>query len=217
MIVITDPNFSEIRYFKIGQILPRQDAMSALLAAPEVWTTKPAWTGRIAPGGAWEPALIKYASFAAWWHKYLSKVPNVVWVMLSGAVMNVVLNLFHSKGKKDEAAAAAAPSVALTREQQRAALKERSVPVGDGRCWSPVAGMSGRLTGCVCCVLCRLAKEKREKEAAEKEEADRLELARLEAERVAKAKADEQAEATLLAEREGSTATKPKTRASKRK
>jgi hypothetical protein len=125
VIVITDPNFREIRYFKIGQILPRQDAMSALLAAPEVWTTKPVWTGRFAPGGKYEYVLVKYADFAAWWHKYLSKVPNVVWVMLSGAIMNLVLGLFHSKEQKEKEDKAKQPQIALTREQQRAALKER--------------------------------------------------------------------------------------------
>lgn len=110
--------------------------MSALLAAPEVWTTKPAWTGAFAPGGKYEAVLVAYADFAAWWHKYLSKVPNVVWVMISGAVMNLVLGLFHSKEKKEKERAEVekkAGGVALTREEQRAALKERSVSFSAAR------------------------------------------------------------------------------------
>lgn len=78
VVVITDPALSTVRFFKVGQIVPRQDAMAALLAQPEVWTTMPPWSGRLAPGGAWEPALVKAAGLFEWWHRHMSRIPSLV-------------------------------------------------------------------------------------------------------------------------------------------
>ncbi|KAL8286253.1 hypothetical protein RQP46_004741 [Phenoliferia psychrophenolica] len=91
VMVIATNNMKDLRFFKIGQIAPFHVPMSDLLAHRERWESMPIWKGEFAPGGSREWILVPLGNAWAAYHKYMSKIPSFVLLMVSGMMMNFVV------------------------------------------------------------------------------------------------------------------------------
>ena len=111
VLVIVTNQMQDMRFFKIGQIAPFHLPMSDLLENRERWESMPIWRGQFAPGGsryapfisgrgsveltslrsAW--ILVPLGNYWAAYHRYMSKIPGVVMLLLSGMMMNFVVGL----------------------------------------------------------------------------------------------------------------------------
>lgn len=95
VLVIGTNGMKDLRFFKIGQVVPFHGPMSQLLANANRYETMPVWASSFGPRGEREWILIPIANGWAKYHEYMSKIPNFVLLMLSGVVMNVVVGWFH--------------------------------------------------------------------------------------------------------------------------
>jgi len=103
----------------------------------ETWAHVPPWTGAWAPGGSREKILDKFAVFQEKLYFYMSKIPRWMYLLLSGGVGSIVLQLLHRKPQKP-AAPAISPGTEVQTQQtikgassavepKRAAAKRRDI------------------------------------------------------------------------------------------
>ncbi|GAA5901925.1 hypothetical protein JCM5296_006304 [Sporobolomyces johnsonii] len=103
VIVIGMNNMQDLRFIVSSHMRPHAASLSELLSKPEIWEKLPVWEGSLAPGGKYEPYLAQVAEVWARFHQATSKIPNVVLLMISGFLMNIVLGWLHSDNKKSAA------------------------------------------------------------------------------------------------------------------
>ncbi|CEQ38766.1 SPOSA6832_00219 [Sporobolomyces salmonicolor] len=103
VIVIGTNNMQDLRFILTSHMRPHAASLCELLSKPEIWEKLPVWEGSLAPGGKFEPYLAQVAEVWARFHKATSRIPNVVLLMISGFLMNIVLGWLHGNGKKPAA------------------------------------------------------------------------------------------------------------------
>lgn len=113
MFVVAKDRGRTLRFFHPQQIGAKAPIIRTFLEEKSWWREQP-WTGPWAPGGSrfvvllilcnlnWiylisEDLLDKYAVVLEFIYFYMSKVPRWMYIILSGGLGSVLLNLFHQK------------------------------------------------------------------------------------------------------------------------
>lgn len=91
MLVIATNNLQTLRFFSPSQLPPFAEPTAKFIAAQDFWETLDPWSSPLAPGGSLAPALRKLANGWAWYHSYISKIPNFLLLTISGFLANIVI------------------------------------------------------------------------------------------------------------------------------
>ncbi|GAA5867932.1 hypothetical protein JCM3774_004728 [Rhodotorula dairenensis] len=103
VIVIGTDGMQTLRFIKPGHVMPQEEALVELLSKPHVWQQLAPWSGVLAPGGRFEPQLIRVSKIWARIHTTSAKLPSVFLLALSGFIMNFVVSWFHKDDAKLQA------------------------------------------------------------------------------------------------------------------
>ncbi|KAF8592583.1 hypothetical protein K439DRAFT_1625932 [Ramaria rubella] len=88
-----------LRYFHPQQLGGVKASFIRTFLMDELWTLREPWTGPWAPGGSREELLDKFAILSEKIYFYMSKIPRWMYLILSGTLGSVLLNVFHRKPK----------------------------------------------------------------------------------------------------------------------
>jgi len=85
-----------LRFFHPQEIGAKADFLHTFLVE-EIWTRRPPWIGPWAPGGSREELLDQIAIFLEKLYFYMSMLPHWMYLILSGGLGSLLLQLFHKK------------------------------------------------------------------------------------------------------------------------
>jgi len=96
MLIVAKDRGRTLRFFLPQAIGARAGRLRDFLAQ-EIWARKQPWSGPWAPGGSREELLDRFARFQEKLYYYMTKVPRWMYLVISGGMGSVLIQLFHRK------------------------------------------------------------------------------------------------------------------------
>lgn len=98
MLIVVKDRGKTLRFFLPQHIGGKAESLRRFLLT-DTWKQVDPWKSAWAPGGSREELLHKFALLQETTYSYLSRVPRWLFLIITGGIGSVMLNLFHSKPK----------------------------------------------------------------------------------------------------------------------
>jgi len=120
MLIVAKDRGKTLRFFH-PQSLGVKAALLHDFLLQETWSRKKPWSGPWAPGGSREELLDKFAIFQEKLYFYMTKIPRWMYLVISGGLGSLLIQIFHRKPPvaTRPAAAKSAPTATAAVEQQK--------------------------------------------------------------------------------------------------